>query len=166
MFDRGWDQDRLKEEIFQRKAVLAYLIENGLNTYTQVAATLQAFMNDQETILGLLAGDQLERSLEDLREMESVEIDIDPEKEEMVPRPDATEEMLDETGETLREAEEMLRGYQGSGSADLASALDLPADAGGEPAAADGGESDDLDFGGFAFDGDDEDEDEAGGEPE
>ena len=161
MFDRGWDQDRLNEEIFQRKAVLAYLIENGLNTYTQVAATLQAFMNDQETILGLLAGDQLERSLEDLREMESVEIDIDPNKEEMVPRPDASEEMLEETGETLRDAEEMLRGYQGSGSGDLASALDLPADAGGgEPAAADGGESDEFDFGGFAFDSDDE---EAGG---
>jgi flagellar protein FlaI len=164
MFDRGWDQDRLNEEIFQRKAVLAYLIENGLNTYTQVAATLQAFMNDQETILGLLAGDQLERSLEDLREMESVEIDIDPNKEEMVPRPDASEEMLEETGETLRDAEEMLRGYQGSGSGDLASALDLPADAGGgEPAAADGGESDEFDFGGFAFDSDDE---EAGGESE
>jgi flagellar protein FlaI len=151
-FDRGWDESRLHEEIFKRKVVLAYLIENGLNTYTQVAASLQAFMNDPDTILGLLAGDQLERSLEDLREMESVEIDIDPEKEEMVPRPDAGEEMLEETGNTLAGAEEMLAEYQGSGSGDLATALELGG-GGGEPAAADGGEEgEDFDFGGFAFD--------------
>ncbi|WP_276258684.1 type II/IV secretion system ATPase subunit [Haloglomus litoreum] len=153
MFDRGWSQDRLNEEIFKRKVVLAYLIENGLNTYTQVAASLQAFMNDPDTIMGLLAGDRLERSLEDLREMESVEIDIDPEKEEMVPRPDAGEEMLEETAEVLESAEEMLEEYRGRGSGDLASALDVSADT-GEPAAADGGATDDVDFGGFAFDDD------------
>ncbi|PSP97785.1 secretion system protein [Halobacteriales archaeon QS_4_70_19] len=154
MFDRGWDEDRLNEEIFKRKVVLAYLIENGLNTYTQVAASLQAFMNDPDTIMGLLAGDRVERSLEALREMESVEIDIDPEKEEMVPRPDASEEMLEETGEVLDNAEALLEEYRGIGSGDLASALDVSADA-GEPAAADGGSTDstdEVDFGGFAFD--------------
>jgi flagellar protein FlaI len=166
MFDRGWNQERLNEEIFKRKVVLAYLIENGLNTYTQVAASLQAFMNDPDTILGLLAGDRLEKSLEDLREMESVEIDIDPEKEEMVPRPDATEEMLEETDETLSEAEEMLQEYRGRGSADLASALDMDeaVDTDTEPAAADGGEEgENFDFGGFSFDDED---DESGGETE
>jgi flagellar protein FlaI len=161
MFDRGWSQDRLNEEMFKRKVVLAYLIENGLNTYTQVAASLQAFMNDPDTILGLLAGDRLEKSLEDLREMESVQIDIDPEKEEMVPRPDAGEEMLAEAAEVLENAEGMLSEYRGRGSGDLASALDVDEDT-GEPAtaAADGGGE--FDFGGFAFDEDDE----AGGDGE
>jgi flagellar protein FlaI len=162
MFDRGWSQDRLQTEIFKRKVVLAYLIENGLNTYTQVAASLQAFMNDPDTIMGLLAGDRLEKSLEDLREMESVEIDIDPEKEEMVPRPDAGEEMLEETADVLDNAEDLLAEYRGRGSGDLASALDVDADP-GEPAAADGGAADDVDFGGFAFDKDD---DEEGGDEE
>ncbi|MFB6141372.1 MAG: type II/IV secretion system ATPase subunit, partial [Halosimplex sp.] len=76
-FDRGWQQERLDEELFMRKVVLAYLIEQNLNTYTEVAAAVQAFINDPDTIMALIADDQLERSLEDLREMESVKIDID-----------------------------------------------------------------------------------------
>jgi len=71
-FDRGWTKEKLDEELFKRKVVLAYLMENGLNTYAQVAATIQAFINDPDTILTLVANDQLEHSLEDLREMESV----------------------------------------------------------------------------------------------
>jgi len=108
MFDRGWDQQRLDEEILKRRTILAYLIRNGLNDYTQVAATVQAFINDPDTILALVASDKLEESLEDLREMESVHIDIDPEKEEMVPRPDPDEEMYERAGEVLDEAEEQL----------------------------------------------------------
>ena len=111
-FDRGWSRERLDREVFIRELVLAYLIDEGLNTYTQVAATLQAFINDPETILSLIASDDLERSLEDLREMESVEIDIDPEKEAMVPRPDPGEEMLERTGEILAEAEPLLEEYR------------------------------------------------------
>ena len=33
-FDRGWSQERLSDELFQRKVVLAYLVDRGLNTYT------------------------------------------------------------------------------------------------------------------------------------
>ena len=108
MFDRGWNRGTLQSEIFQRQVVLAYLIVEGLNTYTQVAATFQAFINDPDTILGLMATDKLERSLEDLREMESVLIDIDPDKEEMVPRPDPTDEILAEANDLLARAEEEL----------------------------------------------------------
>jgi flagellar protein FlaI len=104
-FDRGWSQEKLDEELFKRRVVLAYLIDRGLNTYTQVAATLQAFINDPETILALMARDDLERSLEDLREMESVKIDVDPEKEEMVPRPEPGEEIRDLCAEILDDAE-------------------------------------------------------------
>jgi len=104
-FDRGWNQERLDEELFKRKVVLAHLIDRGLNTYTEVAATIQAFINDPDTIMALIAQDQLEHSLEDLREMESVEIDIDPDKEEMVPRPDPPPEMAAEAGDVLDTAQ-------------------------------------------------------------
>jgi len=123
-FDRGWTRSTLDEEIFKRQAVLAYLIENGLNTYTQVAATVQAFINDEETILALMAEDRLERSLEDLREMESVLIDIDPEKEAMVPRPDPSEEALDLCADILDRADsELFDDYRGEDVAGIDTAL-------------------------------------------
>ncbi|MGB9958138.1 ATPase, T2SS/T4P/T4SS family [Haloferax prahovense] len=107
-FDRGWNQETLELEIFKRQVILAYLIDRGLNTYTQVAATFQAFINDQDTILGLMATDDLERSLEDLREMESVHINIDPESEAMVPRPDPPEHVRKLAKEILLRAEDEL----------------------------------------------------------
>ncbi|QCC48979.1 secretion system protein E [Halobellus limi] len=123
-FDRGWSREQLDEELFKRRVVLAYLIDRGLNTYSQVAATLQAFINDQETILALMARDDLERSLEDLREMESVQINVDPEKEEMVPRPSAGEEVRDLCAEILDRAEEELwPEYRDLEDVDVADAL-------------------------------------------
>jgi flagellar protein FlaI len=123
-FDRGWTRATLEEELFKREAVLAYLIENGLNTYTQVAATVQAFINDEETILALMANDQLERSLEDLREMESVLIDIDPEKEAMVPRPDPNEAGLELCADILDRAEtELFEEYRGEAVPGIDAAL-------------------------------------------
>ena len=123
-FDRGWRQERLDEELFKRKVVLSYLIENGLNTYTEVAATVQAFINDPETILAIISQDRLERSLEDLREMESVEIDVDQEKEELVPRPDPPDWVLEETGEILERAEPLLERYRNVEAGDILMALD------------------------------------------
>jgi flagellar protein FlaI len=123
-FDRGWSDDKLNTELFKRQVVLAYLIEHGLNTYTQVAATFQAFINDQETILTLMARDTLEERLEDLREMESVLIDIDPEKEEMVPRPEAGEEISELAESLLAEArEDLLPDYEDRDIEGLESAL-------------------------------------------
>ena len=107
-FDRGWDEERLSSELFRRKVVLAYLIDRGLNTYTEAAATLQAFINDPETILGLIANDRLVESLEDLRGMESVLIDTDPAAEAMVPRPDPNEELRNLTQAILEEADDRL----------------------------------------------------------
>ncbi|POG54608.1 ATPase, T2SS/T4P/T4SS family [Haloferax marisrubri] len=123
-FDRGWNQETLELEIFKRQVILAYLIDRGLNTYTQVAATFQAFINDQDTILGLMATDDLERSLEDLREMESVHINIDPESEAMVPRPDPPEHVRKLAKEILRRAEEELfPDYRGRDVGEVAEAL-------------------------------------------
>ncbi|WP_245154590.1 type II/IV secretion system ATPase subunit [Halorussus marinus] len=115
MFDRGWSRERLEDEILKRRVILAYLITNGLNEYTQVAATAQAFINDPDTILTLIANGELEASLADLREMESVHIDIDPKKEEMVPRPDPDEETYELAQGILAEADErILDDYRGA----------------------------------------------------
>ncbi|WP_435063961.1 ATPase, T2SS/T4P/T4SS family [Halobaculum sp. EA56] len=123
MFDRGWNAETLNEELLKRRAVLAYLIDRGLNTYTQVAATLQAFINDPETILSLMANERLEASLDDLREMESVLIDVDPDKEEMVPRPEPSEAQAREAEEILAEAESILEPYRGERTDSVAAAL-------------------------------------------
>ncbi|MEF8782580.1 MAG: type II/IV secretion system ATPase subunit [Haloarculaceae archaeon] len=142
-FDRGWTQKQLDEELFKRKVVLAYLIQQGLNTYTEVAATVQAFINDPETILNIIASEQLERSLEDLREMESVSIEVDPKKEELVPRPEPTDEILEETGEVLENAEPLLNQYREMETSDIASALaGIDADEGTS-------DEEDIDFGKF-----------------
>ncbi|WP_276277147.1 type II/IV secretion system ATPase subunit [Haloarcula sp. SYNS111] len=109
-FDRGWDSEQLEDELFKRKTVLAYLIDNGYSDYSEVAATLQAFINDPDTILGLMAHGELGESLADLREMESVLIDIDPAKEALVPRPAPGEETAALAKEILDVAESTIFG--------------------------------------------------------
>ncbi|QLG26488.1 type II/IV secretion system ATPase subunit [Halorarum halophilum] len=122
-FDRGWTRETLDEELLKRRAVIAYLIDRGLNTYTQVAATFQAFINDPETILALMATDGLEESLEDLREMESVLIEVDPDKEEMVPRPEPGERTAAKAEAVLERADDLLEEYRDEAPGDVLSAL-------------------------------------------
>jgi flagellar protein FlaI len=123
-FDRGWNDERLQEELFKREIILAYLIKNGLNEYREVAATIQAFINDPDTILTLIANGQLEDSLEDLREMESVLIDVDPAKEELVPRPDPDDEGYNLAMSIVEEADESLfDDYRGKSVEGLETAL-------------------------------------------
>jgi len=125
-FDRGWTQLELDRQLQERRVLLAYLITEGLNEYAQVAATAQAYINDPETILALVANDQLGAALEDLRQMESVLIDVDPDKEEMVPRPDPSDPVLEEAEAVVAEAREddgVLSEYEGETPDSLAAAL-------------------------------------------
>ena len=142
-FDRGWTDEELNAELFERRLVLAYLIDRGLNTYTQVAATVQAYINDPDTILALMANDQLETSLEDLREMESVLIDVDPETEALVPRPDPGEEQQAVATEILDAGEELFEEYRGRAGGSISEALDgmLDAPTGSDAAEPDATES-------------------------
>jgi flagellar protein FlaI len=134
-FDRGWSNEKLQDELFKRQVILAYLIENDLRTYTEVAATIQAFINDPETILTLVANDNLERSLEDLREMESVLIDVDQEAEELAPRPDAADETEQMALSVLdRARDSLLEEYRGEEATALVGAVDEPAEELPEPA--------------------------------
>jgi flagellar protein FlaI len=178
MFDRGWTEDEVWDELMKRQLVLAYLIKMGLRSYAQVAATLQAFINDPETILTLIANDKLADSLEDLRDMESVLIDIEPDKEELVPRPEADEEITAWCEKTLEECQYLLDPFVGNTTTlGVMDALPSPSDIAGEeitpeledgkekPALEDGhDESDDSDV----SDGDDESESifRTGHEPE
>ncbi|MDB2273129.1 ATPase, T2SS/T4P/T4SS family [Halorubrum ezzemoulense] len=123
MFDRGWSRAMLDEELRKRRVVLAYLIDRGLNSYAQVAATFQAFINDPETVLALMANDELERSLEDLREMESVLINVDREKEKLVPRPTPDAAGEKEAAEILDAAEDLFETYRGDVPDSVADAL-------------------------------------------
>ena len=123
MFDRGWSRETLNEELRKRRVVLAYLIDRGLNSYAQVAATFQAFINDPETVLALMANDELERSLEDLREMESVLINVDRDKEELVPRPEPDAEAEAQVAEILDGAEDIFETYRGEVPDSVADAL-------------------------------------------
>ncbi|MFC6718537.1 ATPase, T2SS/T4P/T4SS family [Natrialbaceae archaeon GCM10025810] len=154
-FDRGWTAEKLEEELFKRQVILAYLIKNGLNTYAEVAATVQAFINDPDTILTLIANGQLEESLEDLRKMESVLIDVDPEKEELVPRPAATNETYNLSMDILERAEESLfEEYRGRSPSGLSSALGGIDQA--DPIEVDA-DADEFDLGGVADDAMDDD---------
>ncbi|MDV7349443.1 ATPase, T2SS/T4P/T4SS family [Halorubrum distributum] len=123
MFDRGWSRETLNEELRKRRVVLAYLIDRGLNSYAQVAATFQAFINDPETVLALMANEELERSLEDLREMESVLINVDREKEELVPRPNPDADGEAEAAEILDAADDIFETYRGEVPDSVADAL-------------------------------------------
>jgi flagellar protein FlaI len=123
MFDRGWSRATLDEELRKRRVVLAYLIDRGLNSYAQVAATFQAFINDPETVLALMANEELERSLEDLREMESVLINVDREKEELVPRPNPDADGEAEAAEILDAADDIFETYRGEVPDSVADAL-------------------------------------------
>jgi flagellar protein FlaI len=112
-FDRGWTEDELQREINERKVILSYLIVQGLNKYRQVAATFQAYMTDKQTVLTLIAENRLEESLNNLREMESVEIDVDPEDEERTPRPNPDEDLNELCHNILEENKEWLEEYVG-----------------------------------------------------
>jgi flagellar protein FlaI len=128
-FDRGWSDDELDRQLNEREAVLAYLIDNGLNSYAEVAATVQAYINDSTTILTLIANDELETALEDLRQMESVLIDVDEEKEEMVPRPDPDDDTLSQVRDVLEKAnEEIFSEFRGKNAPTIDEVLDIGID--------------------------------------
>ncbi|WP_345782041.1 type II/IV secretion system ATPase subunit [Natronococcus sp. A-GB1] len=107
-FDRGWSEERLERALFERRVVLAYLVANGVDGYADVAATVQAFMNDPSTVLSLVANGELEARLPALRNLESVSIDVDPETEGRTARPKPSARTKRTAADVLERAEESL----------------------------------------------------------
>jgi flagellar protein FlaI len=122
-FDRGWSDKDLRDELSKRRVVLSYLIVKELNTYTQVASTVQAFINDDETVLSLIAEDKLEKELENLREMENILIDVSEEQEESAPRPDVQKEQFKEASKVLKDNKGLLEKYKTAEQNSLVEAL-------------------------------------------
>ena len=107
-FDRGWSEERLERALFERRVVLAYLVANGIDGYADVAAAVQAFMNDPSRVLSLVANGELESRLPALRNLESVSIDVDPETEVRTARPKPSARTKRMAADVLERAEESL----------------------------------------------------------
>jgi len=109
--EQGWSASDLEVEMQRRKIVLAYLLRHNINTYAGVAATLQAYMNAPDTVLALIAEDNLRGRINNLRTMKNVEIDVDPELEELVPRPNPSEELREQAADIVDSHEDLLQDY-------------------------------------------------------
>jgi flagellar protein FlaI len=110
--ENGWTAEQLDAELLKRKAILAYLIANDISDYGSVAGTIQGFMIDEGAILHLIQAGELEEYVSNLRTISSLNIDVDPEREALVPRPDTPTDVRSVTQEILEAAEPLLRRYR------------------------------------------------------
>ncbi|PSQ45882.1 secretion system protein, partial [Halobacteriales archaeon SW_7_68_16] len=109
----GWTDEELETELRRRRIVLSYLVDRGINTYAGVAATLQAYMRSPETVMALIANDDLEARVDNLRLMKNVEINVDPELEALVPRPTPDDPTRDRAEAVLDGASDIFGRYRG-----------------------------------------------------
>ena len=108
----GWTEARLERELQKRRVVLADLIKHGFNTYGEVAGTIQGFMRDEDAILNLIAENELEDYLENLQNISTLDIDVDEEREALVPRPDPDDATLQQAEDVLQESDGLLSEHQ------------------------------------------------------
>lgn len=99
--ENGWSRGRFQKEIKRRKVVLAYLIENEIKEYTDVAATIQGYMYSKENVLAKIAEGSLSSETESFHEIKNIDIDVNTELEEGVPRPSATSKMKSKARDIL-----------------------------------------------------------------
>ena len=102
--ERGWSRHRLETALNRRRIVLAYLLTKEITDYAAVAATFQATMRDPATVLSSIANETLEESLDGLRTMASIQVDVDAAAEAMTPRPSPTETVRDTAAAVLAAA--------------------------------------------------------------
>jgi len=109
--NNNWTETEFRREMNRRRLVFAYLIEHGVNSYSHVAATIQAYMTSPDTVLSLMAQEELEEQLDELRDMKTVDINVDPEKETLIPRPTTPDDVSRKAKKILEEGEQLLVGY-------------------------------------------------------
>lgn len=107
----GWSDEDLANELRYRKIVLSHLVANGYSKYEDVAATLQAFMTDQDTVLELIANDALDEALPSLKNIDNVAITDDGDAEEIIPRPNPDSETEARATEVIDESASLLEEY-------------------------------------------------------
>jgi flagellar protein FlaI len=112
--NNGWTNEELFRKFNERKIVLSYLVRHRIQDYSEVAGVLQGYMRNSEAILQLIANDELKEHLDDLKNIDSLNIDVDEEKEEQVIRP-VSEEMVAVADKHLNEHVDVLeeaKGYE------------------------------------------------------
>lgn len=107
----GWGEAEFWREWNQRKAVLAYLIKEDINSYAAVAATIQAFTASPGVILGLVGNNELRDRLGGLQNMETIDIDTTDEEEQMVPRPSTSPSLQERVEEIVEESQDLFSQY-------------------------------------------------------
>jgi flagellar protein FlaI len=97
----GWSDERLAQELDRRKAVLAYLSVNQITQYREVASTIQAFIQDQETVLEAMRTHTLTDRIEGFRSLGNIQIEAGEEAEKSVSRPSPSADLQHELEQTL-----------------------------------------------------------------
>lgn len=111
--EQGWTQWELAEELLKREALLSYLVENDIRSYREVVVVIQAFINDQDAVLTLMANGLLSDVIRDLTGLKSIRIDTDDSIEQTINRPSASEGVRETAKQTLTAAKsELLDSYQ------------------------------------------------------
>lgn len=108
----GWSNQESIREFFERQVVLSYLIRNGIQEYAEVAGVIQAYMRDSDAIMEAIATDELEDYVSNLKELSSLDIDVDEESEELLNRP-VSEEAVKEAENVLSKSEQLLEDATG-----------------------------------------------------
>ena len=106
--DNGWTREQFDREWRERKALLAALVDAGIDSYAGVAAALQAYMHNSDVVLSLIGRGELAARLDDLTAMRTIDIDVDDDAEDLVPRPTPGAELRAEAEETLDDAADLL----------------------------------------------------------
>jgi len=109
--ENGWSDADLEDEWNRRKLVLAHMLEEGINTYAGVAATIQGYMTSPETILSLVSDNKLISRISGLHQMKNITIDVDPEKEALTPRPSVPDDVLEEAERIKSDHRGLLAGF-------------------------------------------------------
>jgi len=85
--EQGWSRQELREELLKREALLSYLLQNDIRSYRDVVVAIQAFINDQETTLSLMANGLLDTATEQLSGLKSIRIDTEDSIEQTINPP-------------------------------------------------------------------------------
>lgn len=60
MYARGWDSWKLRQEINNRKKILAYLVEKNIRNYVEVSLVVQAYQNYSDLVIEKIEDDTLQ----------------------------------------------------------------------------------------------------------
>lgn len=110
--ENAWSSADLQRQYNYRRLVLAYLVSNNINTYGAVAAIFQGFMSSPDTILSLIADGKLEQHTAAIHQMKTIDIEVDPERESLIPRPRTPDNVDEFADEILRETQPLLVDYE------------------------------------------------------